>query len=590
MDRRQQETFQQAYTRVRQMRPRLFCESYFPIQDRRSRQIGKWDYTENQVHFEEQLATFGSDPYDHVLMLCLKDRQAMWSSWINGYHAACLLCIPGWHVLKVSYRDDALITHVKQIKAFIESAWGHPDIDQSWLPKKADWRNDRLSVVHFNGAESSTTFTTASSEFGRGPSLDVVDYDEAAFYRTTYSEAFLTAVEGGLRPNHQEFHGSTPKGPTGPFHSMYRSIEDGLVSGVNVKRYWYLNREKFLPADARQTREEDRGEVIPGVGDPKVGVAGEIAILPKLEEQAAIDGISVEDRLRFRRRDIARWVTKLDGDVNGGIATFLQENMEDEETCWLVSGRSPLDLDRMHAMLNAAQAPQILRPLAPAFNLEVYQKPEIGASYVATLDTAGGGEGRKNDKTVCSISRVAFGMPVAEVCKLVGKVPLILGAKLAVTACMAYNRAYLGIETTGGYGLAAVETAIEMGYQDRLYKPRIMPGESQDAYAKKRPGIDTHSRNKLPMGDLMVSYINSGNYITPSRGTISALMSWDADDVKHTPDEAMTVMLTTWMLKTAPTSAIYLYRPAAPKVDHIEGLEERELVVPARGGGLWGMG
>ena len=589
MNQEQQARFQDAYLRVRKMRPRLFCQSYFKIQNRRTRRIEPWRYVLNQVYFEEQLAKFGEDPYATLLIHMLKDRQAKWSTWINGYHTANLLCLPGWHVLKVSSSDKNLLPHFKQVRGFIDGMYGRDDVDEDLLPRLGDRSKERQSVIHPGNVESSITYATASSaDFARGYSFDCLDYDEAAFYREAFADEFVTAVEGALRPDWQEFHGSTPNGPAGPFYAKYRAIKDGEIQGLSVKRYWYQNSDCHLPRLAPQARDEDQGLLVPGEGSPNAGVGNEMVHLAEINEQSKLDDVPVEDRLRYRRYEIGRQTAKFEGDLNMGMAVFFQEHMEDEETCWLTVGRSPLNFDIMNQMRQMSRHPQERRTLAPGFVMDIYQEPQPGGNYALGYDTAGGGAGRKTDESSASILRCAFGYPIAEVATINGKVGLIEGANLVVQAANFYNHAYLAIEVTGGYGIAAVEAALRLGYGPRLYKRRIRPGESVDAYLKVGYGIDTGQKNKRQMGDLLVGTINGHNLIIQSREDIAALMSWEADDTKHTPDRVMSKMLALWAIETGPSASVYQYRPQAPAPAVRTPLEVAGGEAPQRRGGMWG--
>lgn len=402
------------------------------------------------------------------------------------------------------------------------------------------------------GLDSSLEVDTANEvEAGRGYTFTDLHLSEVAFWP---HEKKLTALLNAVadEPETMIVLESTANG-SNHFKARWDRAVRGEGSYVPVFIGWHED-----PDCVKAFRsEEERAEFIEGIGE---GPWGEDE--PRLVDQFGC----TPEQLHWRRQTI---VDKCEGKLE----VWNQEYPATAQDAFMATGKhvfSPVYVSRVIARAEETDPPQppvgrgpkvgLLTPAglatrstrsgtievptgalwvpreASGFGAahpfwKVWQEPNPGdpetgeppGAYVVAVDPASGGETEDGELAYHAIEVIDH-RTREQVAEYRSRVDADLIAPEALLAALYYNRAWLGVETTGGYGLFMARRL----YRDYRY-PKLYKRKSLDRTKEKqedRLGWDTNRASKVLLEDGMRELLREGTDGIRSLGLALELPSY----------------------------------------------------------------
>ena len=280
--------------------------------------------------------------------------------------------------------------------------------------------------------------------FGRGETIHNFLGSEVAFWPDP--EKILVPTMQRVPITGRIILESTPNGEGNYFHTAVTKAKKGEATDTGIFKLhtfpWWLCAEYQLPRGSPYALKRDVGEL--HYTD---------------EEMALIERVGLsEDQIRWRRRKVQEME-----DLHASGETrlmFYQEYLEDDESCFLVSGESVYDQYRLKELGEGCYP-------APGGwkGFGVWHKPKSGANYVVAVDPGQA----SNTKTALTVWQAVDNKDRSFMRHCATKKGLIPTDRTAVEAMDVaeyYNHALLAVEANG-HGLAVTNA---IGNYRRLYR------------------------------------------------------------------------------------------------------------------------
>lgn len=161
--------------------------------------------------------------------------------------------------------------------------------------------------------------------------------------------------------------------------------------------------------------------------------------------------------------------------------------------------------------------------------LRVYELPQMGANYIAGIDTAQGMT--DNDASCCSILRLikdpkTMQLKIRLVAQWWGWKTTIKYAREVFKLCTLYNDALAVIETTGGYGDSVLQVLRDELYYPALFRDRSDKKQTQFNLGG-RFGVDTNETTKPYFVGCLQDFIEDNALECWDRPTIEELIAYE---------------------------------------------------------------
>lgn len=296
--------------------------------------------------------------------------------------------------------------------------------------------------------------TAGSSGYGRGDTINRAHLSEMAWWTRSKNDQEDTVVGIDKACDRGEVTiESTANGIGNLFHDMWKEAkEDPSCPWTPLFFAWWEDPENRLRLTKTQAR-----ELRHNYSD---------------EEKELVKKHSLTARqIAWRRVEKKRLKGK-----------FLQEQPENDVSCFLVSGVHYFDLTETMALTTFCATPKYVKDNGA---LTVWKRPRRGHRYVVGMDTA---EGTPDGDFTCA------GVLDVDTCEQVAafhaRVSPETGAEKAVALAKKYNNALLGIEANN-HGHSALNTAKNTLMYGHLFKHRMY-----DATGTKKLGWQTNDKTR----------------------------------------------------------------------------------------------
>lgn len=431
--------------------------------------------------------------------ILLKYRQGGFSTAITADLFLETHFTPNVTTLSITQDDDTAINFFEIIQRYYDN-----------LPEKLQFPLARSNVREMKYKDTDSKYIVysarkgmsglgKSSSLGRSFTINNLHVTEAAFianFDALRMGLFQACGQMGARIIIE----STPNGPAGWFYEeIMRCMEKESNFAYHFYRWWDDPGYKVpLP-------EEEWDKVYNSMDDAEA----------MLVEEWDLDAEQIAWR-RMKVKDM--------GGGKKGLADFLQEYPEDDDSCWLVREKNVFDQDR----LTDFHAPNCRRePIATESyrggDIIYYEDPIEDERYIVGADTAEGDPGHDyscgqiigvEDFTQCAVihghySPKNFAYALARVAKV-------------------YNGAMIGVERNN-HGHSCINTL-----QNQIYYPNIYfhMEYDDDAQAKVlKPGFPTTVKTRPIMISEMTDSINSCEFEIQDKMTLQEARTfvWEGD-------------------------------------------------------------
>jgi hypothetical protein len=263
---------------------------------------------------------------------------------------------------------------------------------------------------------------------GRGLTVQNLHCSELARWPGDPAET-LAGLRASMTPGAEMILESTPEGAGGCFYEEWQKAgETGMVRHFFP---WWMERRYRGEAAAKDSLSEEERELM---------------------RRAPLDlkQIGYRRQIRSNFRGLAR-----------------QEYAEDEESCFLSSGDSVFEVDRIEERIKELPEPAERRRNG---ELEVWLPPARGRRYLVSLDPSGGGS--EGDYSAAEVLDLETGLQCAEFAGHVGGLEL---AQLSTTLAAEYNGATLVVERNN-HGTGVLALAETVCGCTRVYRQNGQPG------------------------------------------------------------------------------------------------------------------
>ena len=533
---KQVELLQYCAAKVRVGQPREFAETFLQVENK-LKGVGVGTSALVPLRFtgpqERYYAVcFGErvDAWEPLYQVGDKARQVYLSTFDLAMEFSQYFCTPGWNMAVFAHRDDAAKTLGHYVDVFWESVPVH------LRPVVKYWREDYKELDFGGGVTNRIDFFSAQSNtVPRSYRYQAVHYSEGAHYPEKYwleVSAAITPMQPVWELWETTRYGITYQ-ETGNPNQHYVKVQAAKKGGGRrtafVQCFWYQDAANRLAVgDARAIEE----------------AAGRLALT---EEERALalkfpqDGVPAEDRIRWRRTEIYKYVEQHGGNKKRGKAIFLQENLEDDASGWANADKTPFDVDLCTRYLHVEDALIHDQPTEDGMLVQLSQEPIPGRDYAAGMDSAAGRKG--GDKTSVSLVDAGDGNTRYHVGRLIGDVGALPATRHIKPLLERYHMAYFAIERTGGYGANAVQALQDASYP-RLYKRTRNRTEDMTKYLLDvDDGFDTTQASKARVIQQLIDDFNGGRFKTYFKDTLHMFMNYDPTAQSHTPDELISLAL-----------------------------------------------
>ena len=340
--------------------------------------------------------------------IVLKARQMGLTTWAAARFFIRTITQPGSLTLEVAHTQESAEDIFRIVHRFLD-----------WLPDEL--RNGALRTSRANARQ--IVFPEIDSQYrvvsagernaGRGLTVQNLHCSELARWPGDPAET-LAGLRASMTPGAEMILESTPEGAGGCFYEEWQKAgETGMVRHFFP---WWMERRY-------------RGEA----AEPGSITAEERELMKRHRLDA--EQIAYRRQIRSSFRGLAR-----------------QEYAEDEESCFLSSGDSVFEKDRIEERMRELPEPAERRLNAA---LEIWLPPNRGRRYLVAHDPSGGGS--EGDYSAAQVLDQETGLQCAEFAGHVGGLEL---AQIVTALATEYNGATLVVERNnhGSGVLALVET------------------------------------------------------------------------------------------------------------------------------------
>jgi hypothetical protein len=353
--------------------------------------------------------------------IVLKARQMGLTTWVAARFFLKTITQPGTLTLEVAHTQEAAEEIFRIVHRFLD-----------WLPdglREGALKTGRANVRQIVFPEIDAEYRVVSAadrNAGRGLTVQNLHCSELARWPGDATDV-LAGLRAAMAPGGELILESTPQGVggCGCFYEEWRRA--GETATVRHFFPWWMEpRYRSEAVDAASLTDD------------------ECVLMEK-------HGLKLT-QIAYRRR--------IRADFRGLTA---QEYAEDEEGCFLASGKSMFELAAVEARLKTAPEPVERRKNG---ELEIWLPPVKGKTYIVAVDPAGGGS--DGDYSAAQVLEMETGLQCAEFAGHVGGLEL---ARFVTGLAAEYNGAWLVVERNnhGSGVLALAETACKY---ERIYQQR----------------------------------------------------------------------------------------------------------------------
>jgi hypothetical protein len=408
----------------------------------------------------------------------LKARQVTMSSIIQADYTAEAMLTPGLNVLVLVQKpeDQTLMYHRRRVQTFIDSV-------PVQIRPKVVVSNDHQITFEFksSGEKHYTNMFFASSgsqAVGRGATIHRVHITEFASWEEQDAEEILTTLLG-LPKDSRVCIESSPKGASGPLYKLWRlaTRREGNYT-PHLYEWWWENAYRV-----------ENGET---------GYDGS-AEEAKLTLKHALG----QDQINWRRNMI-REAANVKGE-DYALQGFLQEYLEDDVTCFLLSGSPAFDTLYLESLSKSSRPPVYTRG-----DLRVWLPAEPGEAYVIGADPA---EGLVTSNLSAAVVRKASNWD--HVATLRGRIAPKDFAGYLATLGREYNLAVINVERNN-HGHTVLDNLLTYYRYPHLFRHFLNYRNLDDA----RFGFQTNSATKGRLVSAERDLINLRAWLTYDRELI----------------------------------------------------------------------
>ena len=428
----------------------------------------------------------------------LKFRQVGISTLIEAEILHEAQFMPGRRAVIITHEAGATFVQKERVKFMYSHQVIKPGLDR-----------DNRRELSFPSLNSSIyTGTAGGREFGRSDTIHRAHCSEYAFW--THPQVLAGLMEAVPDTGRIDIE-STPNGHN-HFYQLWKEAKAGISPFKPCFYPWYIHpdyqRMPGIPAQEWDTDEKTAADKALRWG---------VILTP--------------EQIAWRRWKRAG----LKAADSEGANKFSQEYPEDDETCFLFSGRPRFDAERLNGLLAQAREPlRTEKAKDSLLTLRVWAEPTQGESYVIGADSAEGVSA--GDYSSAKVIEWRSG---AKVASLYGKSDPFVFAVECVKLARRYNDAQLGIEKNHP-GPAVLAKCIELGY------PNIYWHVDEKGKRAERPGWSTDSYWRPQMVDELAQFVASApaeclpdsseigemlSFVVGSRGKAEAAMGAHDDQV-----------------------------------------------------------
>jgi hypothetical protein len=355
--------------------------------------------------------------------IVLKARQMGFTTWVAARFFIRTITQPGTLTLEVAHTQESAEEIFRIVHRFLD-----------WLPdelRNGPLRTSRANARQIVFPEIDSQYRVVSAgerNAGRGLTVQNLHCSELARWPGDPGET-LAGLRASLTPGAEMVLESTPEGAGGCFYEEWqRAGETGMVRHFFP---WWMERRYRGEAATPGSLSTEEHELM-------------------RREGLTLDQIGYRRQIRSNFRGLAR-----------------QEYAEDEQSCFLSSGASVFELDRIEERIKELPEPAERRRNG---ELEIWLPPAKGRRYLVSLDPSGGGS--EGDYSAAEVLDLETGLQCAEFAGHVGGLEL---AQLVTALAAEYNGATLVVERNNhGTGVLALAETV-CGYL-KLYRQNGQAG------------------------------------------------------------------------------------------------------------------
>jgi hypothetical protein len=575
--------------------PQPYIERYFKIENDKGELVPMLFSNEpnQQAYYSSLKAQLSQWLVD---VLCMKDRKARWTSFVAAILAAKFFVKPPTHIFWVANAEDTFTVAHKHVDTFYRNL---PDFARPEI-KGNEWGQER-KVLRFptpEGGELTSTFTLRTANnphLGSGETPTDLVFDEYGKFPETFGTQAQASVRASLSSYGSFWRGGTvgPQGPTGPMYDEVQEIKRGERQTIYLFRRCWDNPANHLTPGHRLRRPVDNEDasIKPGVNAGPGGNKEEIVV-----NDFPDDGIPMEWRLAQRRAWMREALLAAGGPGNEEAAgiIFAREHCEDDQTPWMIAGRSQFNREKIELQTAIAQSignSQAIDETIRELSFDAWQDYNPAHTYIFGGDL---GSGTGGDDTSFQIFDDTAALFVGE---LHGNLTDPYQAVVAALEALGrFGKGVFVLETNRFPGIGNhVKNTLDY---ENTFKPPMRQGEKFETWLKRPFGINvgaTHHSEKEPSADelngMFKAAFNQGAFKVLNPKLLETMRMWNPTVEKHTPDRiagARLCLIGRDMAKeiapitgtTSGGSRDNLYR-------HL-GRAQRRHTVAASGGRVWG--
>ncbi len=523
--------------------PGPMIEAFLPIEDKDTSQLVPFTLNENQEYVHQVVfepLTSWLDVYEEVW---LKDRQATFTSLMEGVGFVGVMNIPGTHVCHVFQDKDTGVQLRKRLGLFAQT-WPKVlmDHDGHQVVVDTDTKRD-FEVLHYQdgvlkGRSSYLIISAGEREFGAGPNFTHIFWDEYDLYDNLDLYSRINAAKG---KNCRSFKMSTPRGQR-QLHTDYFAAKNGTSSEHAGAVFCFQNSRNSLPRGRGETAFAEDFDLLPE--------HLRIVKSPQWEERTAFH--THEEVLGFfrwwewKRSEIRRKLQAKGVFDERRVQNELEAwHCSDDIRPWSLGTVSPFDSVQLtyHAEQANERTPRF-KEIAPGAMLRIWVPPRAGMVCASGMDCA---EDVPLGDAVAAYIKNAAGVYCADLVTS-GQAGLIKVARAFIHELWLYGEGrfepLFAPEVDGGLGFAVINVAKDMGYQNLWTIPK-KPGVSSDRYRQMpdKQGWRTQG-NKEDMKQTGIANFNAGNNEIFSLELLRDMANFDPRSPKHTSDLLMGYFIT----------------------------------------------
>ncbi len=288
-----------------------------------------------------------------VRVIVLKARRHGITTSEQAESYALVATTPNKNALTLAHNSDSTI------KIFRIAELYHQRLNRALRPERLTASNKR--EINYPGMNSLFYIGTAGGDVGRSDTLQRVHWSEVAW--SPGDLMAQTQLFAGLSEAAREGEivlESTPKGAGGFFHQTWKQAKEPGSSWEAVLIPWWEDERNRTNIST-----EEAAEVVASLSDEEKNLVERHGLGP--------------DQIAWRR------TKKADPEMQRGM--FEQEYLEDEITCFLVSGTHWFDMMTIRELIRSNPKPIEVRRDG---EIEIYKRYEKGKQYVIGADAGEG--------------------------------------------------------------------------------------------------------------------------------------------------------------------------------------------------------